>query len=144
MSSVLERRLSRRRFLGASAAGGAALLLAGTGSSALAASPPTLADLSRRDEDEDWFEASIPRLQRMMRKREITSAGLTKAYLRRIRRLDPVLGSVIETNPDALRIAAQRDREREARRGRNPDLRGGGKPRGDRLRRTRACEAIPR
>ncbi len=112
MSSVLERRLSRRRFLGASAAGGAALLLAGTGSSALAASPPTLADLSRRDEDEDWFEASIPRLQRLMRKREITSAGLTKAYLRRIRRLDPVLGSVIETNPDALRIAAQRDRER--------------------------------
>ena len=112
MSSVLERQLSRRRFLGASAAGGAALLLAGTGSSALAASPPTLADLSRRDEDEDWFEASIPRLQRLMRKREITSAGLTKAYLRRIRRLDPVLGSVIETNPDALRIAAQRDRER--------------------------------
>ena len=112
MSSVLERRLSRRRFLGATAAGGAAVLLAGSGSAALAASPPTLADLSRRDEDEDWFEASIPRLQRLMRKREISSVGLTKAYLRRIRRLDPVLGAVIETNPDALRIAAQRDRER--------------------------------
>jgi amidase len=119
MSSVLERRLSRRRFLGASAASGAALLLAGSGSTALAGSPPSLADLSRRDEDEDWFEASIPRLQRLMRRREISSVSLTKAYLRRIRKLDPVLGAVIETNPDALRIAAQRDRER--RRG---DVRG--------------------
>ena len=69
MSSVLDRRLSRRRFLGASAAGGAAVLLSGTGASALAATPASLADRSRRDEDEDWFEASIPRLQRLMRQR---------------------------------------------------------------------------
>ena len=34
-----------------------------------------------------------------MRHREITSVGLTKAYLRRIRDLNPTLGAVIETNP---------------------------------------------
>jgi amidase len=66
----------------------------------------------RRDEDEDWFEASVPTLQRLMRHGDLTSVGLTKAYLRRIRDLNPVLGAVIETNPDALHIAAKRDRER--------------------------------
>jgi amidase len=120
MSSVLDRRLSRRRFLGASAAGGAAVLLGGTGASTLAATPASLADRSRRDEDEDWFEASIPRLQRLMRRGELSSVALTKAYLRRIRALDPVLGAVIETNPQALSIAAQRDRERRRRRVRGP------------------------
>lgn len=120
MSSVLDRRLSRRRFLGASAAGGAAVLLSGTGATALAATPASLADRSRRDEDEDWFEASIPRLQRLMRRGELSSVALTKAYLRRIRALDPVLGAVIETNPQALSIAAQRDRERRRRRVRGP------------------------
>ncbi len=112
MTDLLDRRLTRRRFLGATAAGSAAMLLGGAGSGVLAATPPSLADRSRRDHDEDWFEASIPRLQRLMRKRELSSVGLTKAYLRRIRALDPVLGAVIETNPDALRIAAQRDKER--------------------------------
>jgi amidase len=45
---------------------------------------------------------------------------LTEAYLRRIERLDSLLGAVIETNPDALAIAAQRDRERRAGRLRGP------------------------
>jgi amidase len=35
-------------------------------------------------------------------------------YLRRIERLDPVLNSVIETNPEALAIAARRDGQRRA------------------------------
>ena len=49
-----------------------------------------------------------------------SSVELTSAYLRRIERLDPVLHSVIETNPDALEIAARRDAERLAGRSRGP------------------------
>ncbi len=123
MSSALERRLSRRRFLGATAAGGAALLMGGGASSALAYDPPTDAGIRRarrRDEDEDWFEASFRDLQRLMRRGEISSVGLTKAYLRRIRDLNPVLGAVIETNPQVLKIAAQRDKERRRHRVRGP------------------------
>ncbi len=123
MSSALDRRLSRRRFLGATAAGGAALLMGGGASSALAYDPPTDAGIRRarrRDEDEDWFEASFRDLQRLMRRGEISSVGLTKAYLRRIRDLNPVLGAVIETNPQVLKIAAQRDKERRRHSVRGP------------------------
>jgi amidase len=114
MAKVLDRPLSRRRFLGATAAGSAALLFGGTASNVLAGSDPAdaIARARRRDEDEEWFEASVPTLQRLMRHGELSSVGLTKAYLRRIRDLNPVLGAVIETNPDALHIAAKRDRER--------------------------------
>jgi amidase len=51
---------------------------------------------------------------------ELTSVGLTEAYLERIQRLDPVLHAVIETNPDARAIAARRDAERHAGRSRGP------------------------
>lgn len=121
MSSILDGRLSRRRFLGASAAGGAAVLLGGAGS-VVAASPAARATErpGHRDERKDWFEASIPRLQRLMKRGDLSSVALTKAYLRRIRELDPLLGAVIETNPQALRIAAQRDRERRHHRVRGP------------------------
>jgi amidase len=114
MSSVLDRPLSRRRFLGATAAGGTAILVGGGASTVLAGNTPAdpIERARRRDEDEDWFEASVPKLQRLMREGEISSVGLTKAYLRRIRDLNPVLGAVIETNPDAVHIAARRDRER--------------------------------
>ena len=114
MEDIRASQLTRRRFLGATAAGGAALLLGGTASGVLAESAPPdpIERARRRDEDEDWFEASVPKLQRLMRHHEITSVGLTKAYLRRIRDLNPTLGAVIETNPDALRIAAKRDHER--------------------------------
>jgi hypothetical protein len=97
MEDIRTGQLSRRRFLGATAAGGAALLLGGSASSVLASDTPSdpIERARRRDEDEDWFEASVPKLQRLMRRREITSVGLTKAYLRRIRDLDPTLGAVI-------------------------------------------------
>ncbi len=51
---------------------------------------------------------------------DLDSAQLTEAYLRRIERLDPLLHSIIETNPVALEIAARRDRERRAGRIRGP------------------------
>ena len=38
---------------------------------------------------------------------------ISKAYLARINEVNPVLHAVIETNPDALSIAASLDAERE-------------------------------
>jgi amidase len=115
MSGMLDRRLSRRHFLGATGAAGAALMLGGAGSVATA---------TRRkpgpDEAAPWFEATIPDLQGLMTSRELTSLSLTKAYLDRIGREDGLLGSVIETNPQALGIAAQRDAERRRGRVRGP------------------------
>ena len=72
------------------------------------------------DEGAPWFEASIPELQAQMAAHRLGSAELTEAYLRRIERLDPLLHAVIETNPDALEIAARRDKERRAGRIRGP------------------------
>jgi amidase len=115
MTSVLDRRLSRRRLLGAGAAGGAALALGGAGASAVAAKKPPV-----HDEDAPWFEASIPELQALMAARRLSSRELTKAYLARIDHLDPLLGAVIETNPQAIGIAAQRDAERRRGRIRGP------------------------
>jgi amidase len=109
----LERQLSRRRFLGATAAGGAALLAGGVGSIALARKPSA-------DESAPWFEASIPEIQALMASGELTSRELTMAYLRRIQSLNPTLHAVIETNPQAVGIAAARDGERRAGRVRGP------------------------
>jgi amidase len=72
------------------------------------------------DEDEPWFEASVPELQAMFASGALSSRELTKAYLRRIEMLDPVLHAVIETNPQAVGIAARRDGERRAGRSRGP------------------------
>ena len=56
----------------------------------------------------------------MLASGDLSAVELTEAYLRRIDRLDPVLHSVIETNPAALDIAARRDAERRAGRVRGP------------------------
>ncbi|KAF8013557.1 hypothetical protein BT93_I1414 [Corymbia citriodora subsp. variegata] len=58
-------------------------------------------------------EASVHDLQLAFRQNELTSRQLTKFYLYRIRRLNPLLRGVIEVNPDALRQADRADRERE-------------------------------
>ena len=107
MDRVLEHRISRRDFLAAGAAGGAAVLLGGAGSVATAKSPAPLLD-----EQADWFDASIRDLGLLMRRHELSSEDLTKAYLDRIALLNPTLHAVIQTNPDALRIARRRDHER--------------------------------
>ena len=68
-------------------------------------------------------EATIAELGRQMAAGERTSAGITRLYLDRIEALDrqgPTLRSVIETNPDALQIAEQLDRERAAGNVRGP------------------------
>ena len=61
MDRLADRRLSRRRFLAATAAGGAAIVAGG--GTPLAAPGPGAAVA---DEDAPWFEASIPELQALM------------------------------------------------------------------------------
>src|SRR6476469_9393804 len=72
------------------------------------------------DEGAPWFEASVPALGALMASGALNSVELTRAYLDRIGRLDPLLHAVIETNPAALEIAARRDAERRAGRSRGP------------------------
>jgi amidase len=63
-------------------------------------------------------EATISDLQAQMSQGELTARALAEYYLQRIAELDqagPRLGSVIETNPDALAVADQLDAERAPR-----------------------------
>jgi amidase len=106
---MIDRALSRRQFLAASAVVG--------GSLAFGWQP---AQARPGHHDEDWLEASAAELQTMMTTRRLNSRKLTRFYLERIDELNPVLGAVIETNPDALRIARNRDEERRRGRVRGP------------------------
>jgi amidase len=100
-----DRSMSRRRFLGTTAAGGAAAALLGGGFAPLLSARP-------RPSGDVFLEATIPQLQALMASGELTSRELVQAYLRRIAELNPLLHSVIETNPNAVAIAAQLDNER--------------------------------
>ena len=62
-----------------------------------------------------WIvEQSIAALQQLMLSGERSAAEITAAYLDRIAAIDPGLNSVVEINPDAMRIAASLDDERRA------------------------------
>lgn len=62
-----------------------------------------------------WLEEkSIAELQAAMTDGGLSATRLTRAYLRRIRRLDPHVNSMIETNPDAIDIARRLDAERKS------------------------------
>mgnify|MGYP003734703917 CR=1 FL=1 len=109
--------LSRRDFiaLGTLAAAAAALPMAGCSHapSEIAAGRMTF----------PLQEMSIAQLQDGMKAGTLTSSGITRAYLQRIAALDrkgPAIRAVLETNPDALHIAAQLDAERREGRVRGP------------------------
>ena len=72
------------------------------------------------DDGAPWFEAPIAELGALQASGRLSAVELTGAYLDRIGRLDPLLHSVLETNPDALAIAARLDRERAGGRVRGP------------------------
>ena len=68
-------------------------------------------------------EATIAGLQEGMRTGKYSSRHLCELYLARIDAMDrrgPTLRAVIETNPDALAVAGQRDEERKAGKLRGP------------------------
>jgi amidase len=99
-----DRTITRRKFLGTTAAGSAALLAGGL-TSLVSRSASAL-------ENRDFVERTIPELQEKMASGEFTSAQLVRAYLERIESMNPLLHSVIQTNPSAVCIAQQLDDER--------------------------------
>jgi amidase len=103
--------ISRRDFIGMSAIGGAGLISHSWLSHLSPAHAPTNAVTSG---DAPWVEATIPQLQAMLASGQLTSRELTKGYLQRIDNLNPLLHAVIETNPQAVSIAANLDNERRA------------------------------
>lgn len=68
----------------------------------------------RRVLDRQLLEASVPKLQELMQRGEVTTAELVIYYVDRIRRYDVnQLNSVMELNPEALAIARKLDEERQ-------------------------------
>ncbi|MEJ7861190.1 MAG: amidase [Pyrinomonadaceae bacterium] len=59
-------------------------------------------------------EITIAELQAKMKSREFSAEKITEKYLERIKELDSKVNSVIEINPDAVRIAEELDKERKA------------------------------
>src|SRR4030095_14147715 len=100
----LDHTITRRKFLGTTALSSAALL--GGGITSLLRQSASAAG------GFDFVEKSIPELQAAMASGELSSKELVKGYLRRIASLNPLLHSVIETNPDAIAIAQHLDNER--------------------------------
>src|SRR4051794_23602396 len=88
-----------------------ALLLGATAAAApatLAARPPTQTKVAGVDID----ATTIPELQALMNRHRLSSAQLTRFYLRRIQQLNPKLHAVITVSPTALAEAKAADRAR--------------------------------
>ncbi len=100
----LDHIITRRKFLGTTAATSVALL--GGGLTSLVSRSASAAD------NFDFLEKSIPELQAAMASGQVSSKDLLMGYLRRIASLNPLLNSVIETNPNAVSIAQHLDNER--------------------------------
>jgi amidase len=112
--------LDRRDFLKAAAAGAAATFAA---SPAAASAASGSAAGSSPVPSFELDELTVADLQRAMEEGSKTSSRLTELYLGRIEALNrsgPQLRAVIETNPDALAIAAALDRERREKGPRGP------------------------
>ena len=120
--------IDRRRFIGTSIAGGAAAALgtaacAPDGADSGAAPDSGAGPAGTQPGAFELDEATVADLQAAMESGDRTARSITELYLERIAALDgqgPELRSVIETNPDALDIADQLDREREASGPRGP------------------------
>ena len=125
----MTKRIDRRDFVASTLATAAATAAAATIGTVTTLVPIHTAQAAVPERDgmqPDAFpyaELSVAELQSRMTKGTLTSRTLTAAYLSRIAAVDrsgPTLNSVIETNPDALAIAAERDAERRAGKVRGP------------------------
>src|SRR6266853_1362159 len=108
--------MNRRQFLRLGALTWAAALCPGIAPRAALASP-LRGKLRFRVKPFVLDEATIFQLQTWMGCGKYSAVTLTKRYLVRIEEIDrlgPALNAVIETNPDAVAIAADLDRERKS------------------------------
>ena len=125
----MTKRMDRRDFVASTLATAAAAAAAATVGTMATLMPMHTAQAAVPEHDGTqpnafpYAELSVAELQSRMTKGTLTSRTLTAAYLARIAAVDrsgPTLNSVIETNPDALTIAAERDAERRAGKVRGP------------------------
>lgn len=96
--------LNRRKFLGATALGSAALIMKNAEDS----SAQTISDSFELE------EITISELQNAMQSGKMSAKEIAQKYLERIATIDKKINSVIEVNPDALKIAEDLDKERRA------------------------------
>ena len=110
-------RLTRRTFIELGATGVVVVAAGG-----FSATPSAAASRSEGDKrhDESFVEMDVMELQRLMRRGKLSSRELTEGYLDRIMRLNPTLNAIIETNPEARKIAHRMDKERKAGHVRGP------------------------
>tara|TARA_Y100000590_G_scaffold413427_2_gene509254 strand:+ start:1225 stop:2862 length:1638 start_codon:yes stop_codon:yes gene_type:complete len=116
--------IDRRKFLGSTALGSVGLAVAPTACDR----PEIDIDLevsigSRKVKPFELDETTVDELQQSMESGEGSARLITELYLGRIEELDrqgPELRSIIETNPDALDIADQLDKERASNGPRSP------------------------
>jgi len=98
--------IDRRTFLSLSVAAAGSLLCGSWAPRLWATAQP---QISLPSDSAPWIEATIPQLRAMMEAGGLTSRKLTLGYLQRIDALNSLLHAVIETNPNAVAIAAQLD-----------------------------------
>src|SRR3712207_3581634 len=104
MKSKEMKKLDRREFLSATALASAALMMENTGK----VSAQTGGDSFELE------EMTVSELQSAMRSGKMSAKEIAQKYLERISRVDKRINSIIETNPDALKIAETLDRERKS------------------------------
>jgi amidase len=112
--------MKRRNFFKTAALGGGTLALAPLSS---CVQPTSQTNVPEKYIDFDLNELTIAQLQEKMSSGKLTSEEITQKYLDRIDRLNtkgPELRSVIEVNPDAIKIARQLDVERKSGKIRGP------------------------
>ena len=102
--------LTRRTFIELGAAG--VVAVAAGGVSATTSSAASRSDDGDRHRNEPFVERDVTELQRLMRRGKLSSRDLTEGYLDRIAQLNPTLHAIIETNPEAVKIANRMDKER--------------------------------
>ncbi len=113
--------MKRREFLRAGALSGAAALVGDVAQAATTTDSPEKVDVDTAVFDLE--EITIAELQRSMVSGQRTARSTTEQYLDRIDAMNlrgPAIRAIIETNPDALTIADELDRERKRRGSRGP------------------------
>lgn len=102
---------NRREVMEALGLVGASTLVAQAGAGAWV---QELASGREQDSAFPFAEHTVRQFQQAMETGELTAETLTAAYLQRIAKVDPLLHSLIEINPQALEIARERDQERRS------------------------------
>lgn len=95
--------MKRRNFIKLSALGGVGIL---------GAQVTKAKDLPQTSAPE-LEETTVAELQAAMSAGKTSAREITQQYLNRIKQIDPKLNSILETNPDALKIADELDKERK-------------------------------